>query len=329
MNNIFSEEENENLESDATDMNEIGSDESDILENEDPLRFLSNLYKSPSPLFFRYDDEQILAYGELEDMQNDPTGVETGRQANITRDDRDGEWYARIDRDQREVDIPLLDIDPFGSDDDRNSDSTEEAPYRSRYDDGTDNYADAPSLSPIHNSESNDNPVNEPSVTDDNANISFADRSFNDDSDNGQNDHAPFNFEGPEADDMDNMDDLDVPSDDEGMNRQSVVNEIDDGNFGDFEMEDVCYGDEHAAESNALGRHNDGRHVKNVTFKLICNYHKIFCYSSVKEHIQASRKLSIITYKIVQELKADIKEKLVLLDNCGLLTPLFVPKKCE
>ncbi|EFO87587.1 hypothetical protein CRE_05635 [Caenorhabditis remanei] len=258
------EEENENLESDATDMNEIGSDESDILENEDPLRFLSNLYKSPSPLFFRYDDEQILAYGELEDMQNDPTGVETGRQANITRDDRDGEWYARIDRDQREVDIPLLDIDPFGSDDDRNSDSTEEAPYRSRYDDGTDNYNDAPSLSPIHNSESSDNPVNEPSVTDDNANISFADRSFNDDSDNGQNDDAPFNFEGPEADDMDNMDDLDVPSDDEGMNRQSVVNEIDDGNFEDFEMEDVCYGDEHAAESNALGRHNDGRHVKNL-----------------------------------------------------------------
>ncbi|CAO4381268.1 unnamed protein product [Caenorhabditis nigoni] len=187
-----------------------------------------------------YDDDQILALAELEDLQEAPTDGNIGKEPVRVTVVKNGETYVVVDHTKDPRSIPLADTNPFGPEDEEEpqskfsfgvpSDSEEEEEeVVDRFKDGTDNYDE---MIPIPNETKSG---------------CVADRS------------ESYDFERNEASDV-NQDQNYLPP------QAGVGYDVADGcsDYSDDDWENVNYGDEHNAERTAEGRANDGKRVQNL-----------------------------------------------------------------
>lgn len=214
--------------------------------------------------------------------------MEIGQQSIFTNEDRRGERIPFRNRDQPEGNIPLLDINPFGSDEQRHYDSDdEEAPFNPQVPERgheTEAYHDGDDMDPIPEQQGNpDRPLHEYNLSSTDSESPEIDRFDNgtdkynpnwssegerevsdnrnestDESDvdrlSQESDNSPFAFEGAPVDRNDDR----LPT---ALEDAQITEEL----VGPVLPEDIGQDDEHNEEPTALGRKNDGVYVANVS----------------------------------------------------------------
>ena len=181
-----------------------------------------------------------MEYAELEDREAAPLDANVvGQEPNLKTVERRGEVYTMVDREQRTRDIPYtVDAIPFME---NSSDDGSEAPDIDRFRTYDDDYFDFDELEKTQ-------------VEQQKKQSGADDEKSEEELEEDEYEH----FEGAKVDHMADMDELgdDIEVAEGAERHEEEMADLD---------EDVHYGDENNAEKTALGEHNDGVRVKNVS----------------------------------------------------------------